>query len=246
MSLLAFRGVSKRFLDGGEQITVLDRVSFEIEAGETVGLFASRRSGKTTLLRVAAGLISPDEGSVLWDDAEIARTGVDEAALARREGGIGYVPGYWQTSRSASVIEYVATPLHTGPPTMIEAGKRAMSALELVDATHLSNRRTCDLGVSERQLVGLARAVVLKPRLILVDEPAVLRNPDRARGFYELLRSLPAKIGCALLIASEEIAPLRGCRPMMKLSDGRLISTATRRKVIEFPTGGSRAEQNAS
>jgi hypothetical protein len=61
-----------------------------------------------------------------------------------------------------------------------------------------------------------------------------------------LLRSLPTKIDCALLIASEEIDPLRGCRPMMKLSDGRLISTATRRKVIEFPTGGSRVEQNAS
>jgi lipoprotein-releasing system ATP-binding protein len=246
MSLLEFRGVSKSFRDGGEQIAVLDRVSFEIEAGETVGLIASRRGGKTTLLKVAAGLIQPDEGSVLWDDAEIAQTGVDEAALARREGGIGYVPGYWQSSRSAPVIEYVATPLHTGPATMIEAGKRAMSALELVDAAHLANRRTSDLGASERQLVGLARAVVLKPRLILVDEPAVLRNPERAKEFYELLRSLPTKIGCALLVASEEIAPLRGCRPMMKLSDGRLISTATRRKVIEFPNGGNRAEQNAS
>jgi ABC-type branched-subunit amino acid transport system ATPase component len=235
MSLLAFRGVSKRFVDGGEQITVLDRVSFEIEAGETVGLIASRRGGKTTLLKVAAGLIAPDEGSVLWDDVELTSMSCDEVAVTRREDGIAYARGDWRTSRSMSVMEFITVSLHGGVATGQEADDRAAKTLELLGAAHLARGRTTKLGMNERLIVELARAVAHKPRLLLMDEPAVLRNPDHARDFYELLRSLPKKIGCALLIASEEIAPLRGCKPMMNLSDGRLTSPTNRRRVIEFP-----------
>jgi ABC-type multidrug transport system ATPase subunit len=246
MSLLAFRGVSKRFPDGGEQIAVLDRVSFEVEVGETVGLFASRRGGKTTLLKIAAGLISPDEGSVLWDGVELSQMNRDEAAETRCEGGIAYARGDWRTSRSMSVLEYITVSLYGGPPTVLEAEDRASRTLELLGASPLARRLTTELGMSERLLVELARAIVRKPRLLLMDEPAVLRNPDHARDFYELLRSLPKKTGCALLIASEEITPLRGCKPMMSLSGGRLTSTATRRKVIDFPTGGGPSAKQAS
>jgi ABC-type methionine transport system ATPase subunit len=245
MSLLAFRQVSKRFPDGGSEISVLDRVSFEVELGETVGLLASRRGGKTTLLKVAAGLMAPDEGSVLWDDLELAEMSHDEAARARRHGGIALARGEWQTSRSTSVLQHITMPLYSGDLNMLEADQRALRALELVEASHLGHRETSELGLSERLSVELARAIVREPRLLLVDEPAVFRQPDDARAFYELLRSLPEKVGCALLIASEEVSALRGCKPMMSLSDGRLSSTTSRRKVIDFP-GGDAHEQNAS
>lgn len=243
MSLLAFRGVSKSFRDGGEQVTVLDHVSFEVEAGETMGLFASRRSGKTTLLKVAAGLIEPDEGSILWGDRELTTMSRDEVAQTRRANGIVYARGDWRAGRSMSVLQFIMVSLHGGVPTGREAEKRAEKTLGLLGVMHLARRRTTELGASERLLVELARAVAHKPRLLLMDEPAVLRNPDHAREFYGLLRSLPKKIGCSLLIASEEITPLNGCRPMMSLSDGRLLSTTKRRKVIAFPGGSSSGNQ---
>jgi ABC-type methionine transport system ATPase subunit len=246
MSLLAFRDVTKRFRDGGEQIAVLDRVSFEVEVGETVGLIASRQGGKTTLLKIAAGLMQPDEGSVLWDGVELSQMSRDEAAQARCEGGIAYARGDWRTSRSMSVLECITISLLSGPPTMEEAEVRAAKTLELLGAPHLARRNTAELGMSERVVVELARAIVRKPRLLLMDEPAVLRNPDHARAFYELLRSLPKKIGCALLIASEEVTPLAGCKPMMTLSNGRLTSTASRRKVIDFPASGTPPGKTAS
>ena len=87
-------------------------------------------------------------------------------------------------------------------------------------------------------LIELACAIVHEPRLLLVDEPAVFRKPEDARAFYTLLRSLPQKIGCALLIASEEATPLRGCKPMMSLAYGQLSSTMSRRKVIDFTLPG--------
>jgi ABC-type methionine transport system ATPase subunit len=235
MSLLAFRQVSKRFPDGTREMAVLDRVSFEVEIGETVGLLASRRAGKTTLLKIASGLIAPDEGEVLWDDLDLAEMGHDESAHARRLGGIAFARGEWRTGRSTSVLQYIAIPLYSGPLNMVEAEQRALRALELVGASHLGPRRTAELGLSERLSVELARAIVREPRLLLVDEPAAFRQPEEARTFYALLRSLPEKVGCALLIASEEVSALRGCKPMMSLSDGRLSSTTSRRKVINFP-----------
>ncbi len=246
MSLLAFRQVSKRFPEGGREIAVLDRVSFEVEVGETVGLLASRRGGKTTLLKIAAGLMAPDEGSVLWDDHELASMSHDEAAHARRRHGIALVRGEWQTNRSAAVLEYVSLPLYSGDQNMIGAEDCALRALVSVGAPQLAHRDTSGLGLSERLLVELARAIVREPRLVLVDEPAVFRNQDDARAFYELLRSLPEKVGCALLIASEEVSALRGCKPMMGLSDGRLTSTASRRKVIDFPVATYSGGQDAS
>jgi len=238
MSLLAFRQVSKRFPDGDGEIAVLDRVSFEVEVGESVGLLCSRRGGKTTLLEIAAGLIPPDEGSVLWDDRELVEMSDGEAAHARRHGGIALVRGEWRTSRSISVLQHISIPLYSGTPNMDEAEERVLRTLELVGAVHLARRRTSELGLSERPLIELARAIIREPRLLLVDEPAVFRKPEDARSFYELLRSLPEKIGCALLIASEEATPLRGCKPMMSLAYGQLSSTMSRRKVIDFPSPG--------
>jgi ABC-type ATPase involved in cell division len=245
MSLLTFRQVSKRFPDGGREIAVLDRVSFEVEVGETVGLLASRRGGKTTLLKIAAGLMAPDEGSVLWDDLELVEMGHDETAHARRHGGIAFARGEWQTTRSVSVLEYVSLPLYSSDLNMIGAEDRALRAIELVGASHLGHRDTSELGLGERLLVELARAIIREPRLLLVDEPAVFRQPEDARAFYGLLRSLPQKVGCALLIASEEVSALRGCKPMMSLSDGHLASTASRRKVIDFPAPPSGGRQDA-
>lgn len=236
MSLLAFRQVSKRFPDGRREITVLDRVSFEVEVGETVGLLCSRRGGKTTLLKIAAGLIPPDEGSVLWDNRELVQMSNDEAAHARRDGGMALVRGEWRTSRATSVLQHVSIPLYSGPSNMDKAEDRVMQTLELVEASHLALRRTSELGLSERLVIELARAIIRRPRLLLVDEPAVFPNPAHARAFYGLLRSLPEQVGCALLIASEEVSALRGCKPMMSLGGGQLSSTASRRKVIDFPT----------
>jgi ABC-type methionine transport system ATPase subunit len=245
MSLLAFRQVSKCFLDGTNEIAVLDRVSFEIEVGETVGLLAPRRGGKTTLLKIAAGLIAPEEGSVLWDDRELVEMSHNEAAQARRHGGIALARGEWRTSRSTSVLQHISIPLYSGPSNMRLAEDRVLRTLELVGASHLGHRRTSELGLSERLLVELARAIIREPRLLLVDEPAAFRKPEDAHAFYELLRSLPAKVGCALLIASEEPTALRGCKPMMSLSDGRMTSTASRRKVIDFPGGNTQGRAHS-
>ena len=243
MSLLAFRQVSKRFPDGPRELVVLDRVSFEIEAGEKAGLLAPRRAGKTTLLKIAASLLAPDEGEVLWDDLDLAGRGRNERARARRDSGVALARGDWRAERSTSVLQHVATSLYSSGLNMIEADKHALRALEWVDASRLAHTDSDRLGLSERLKVELARAIARQPRLLLMDEPAVLPRTEEARAFYELLHSIPDQVGCALLIASEEVSALRGLKPIMSLANGRLHIPSPRRKVIDFPAQRTDGEQ---
>lgn len=240
MTLLALDEVCKSYRDGLRPRLVLDHVSLEIDAGETIGVLAARLAGKTTLLKVAAGLESADCGSVCWEGADLARMGADQRARYRRCGGIALASCDWRPVASRPVVAHIATPLYSDGLKMREAEQRAQQTLEWVQAPELGYRMTDRLGVSDRVRVELARALVREPRVLLVDEPAVLPRPDDAREFYELLHGLPKRFGLALIVASEEVTALRGGRRIMNL-DGQLFSTDSRRKVVELrPSRGSR------
>lgn len=235
MSLLEFRDVSKRFPDGTREICVLERVSFQVEDGETVGLLAARRTGKTTLLSLAAGLERPDAGTILWDGTDMTRLKADERARLRRRGGIALASGDCRLGTSCLVVEHLAMSLYSDGLNMAEAESLACRALEWVQASHLGHQETSRLGLSERLHIELARGLARGPRLLLMDEPAVLPRPEEARAFYSMLHSLPKQLGFALFIASEEVSALRGATRVMSLDNGALHSTESRRKVIAFP-----------
>jgi len=235
MPALAFRDVTKSFLDGLREVAVLDGVSFELYAGETVGVLASRGAGKTTLLRVAAGLEAPDAGEVRWQGRDLAGLGAGERARVRRRGGIALACGDWRAGGSMAVLEHVAMPLYSEGLSMERAEACARRALELVQAPGLGHLATGRLGLAERLRVELARAIVREPALLLVDEPAVLPQASDAQSFYSLVHSLPGRLGLSLLIASEEVSALRGAGRIMNLDGGRMYSTDSRRKVISLP-----------
>jgi ABC-type methionine transport system ATPase subunit len=236
MTLLALDEVCKSYRDGLRPRLVLDHVSLEIDAGETIGVLAARLAGKTTLLKVAAGLESADSGSVCWEGHDLARMSADRRAHCRRSGGIVLASCDWQPIASRPVVTHIATPLYSDGLKMRQAERRAHRALEWVQAPELGHRTTDRLGISDRVRVELARALVREPRLLLVDEPAVLPRPSDAREFFELLHGLPKQLGVGLIIASEEVTALRGSHRVMNL-DGQLYSTDSRRKVVELRAG---------
>jgi ABC-type methionine transport system ATPase subunit len=241
MTLFSMDEVSKGYCDGVREMLVLDRVSFAIDVGETVGVLASRRAGKTTLLRIAAGLEAPDSGAVCWGGHDLAKLSADKRAAFRRRRGIALASCDWRPVTSVSVVAHVARPLYSDGLKMSEAERCAYRALEWVEASQLGYRMTDRLGISERVRVELARALVREPRLLLVDEPAVLPRPSDAREFYTLLHGLPRRFDLALLVASEEVSALRGAHRVMNL-DRRLYSTDSRRKVVELRARGSRPD----
>lgn len=247
VTLLRLDSVTKRYRDGARHITVLDGVSLQIATGETIGLAGQRRSGKTTLLRIAAGIELADEGVATFDGVEM-RDCIDERARLWRRGGVALVSGDWRPPPGRQTIEEVSTPLLAGGATASEAERTALQTLERVEIASLAGTPLERLSIGERIRVDLARALVREPRLLLVDEPAVLPGPSEARALQSLLRRLPGELGLALVIASEDLSAVSGLPRLINIADGRIASTAppSDAEVIPFPDGGRRGRSEAS
>lgn len=245
MTLLALTDVSRRLRDGAREVVVLDRVNLGLDGGELVGVYGERRSGKSTLLRIAAGLERPDAGCVEFDGLDVGRLSIGARARLRRRGGLALARGdTGPFAGSQPVLEHVALPLTGDGLTLQESEGLARPVLERTGAAALGHMRLDRLSLSDRVRVELARALVREPRVLLFDEPAVLPSPGESRELHALLRSLARDDHIAVVIASADMTALTGVHRFLTLSDGRLRSTDSRRRVIPFP--GARAEWRAS
>ncbi len=244
--LLSFANVGKRFPDGGREITVLDSVSFEVDAGVFVGLYGPRRSGKSTLLRIAAGIERPDTGTVRYDGRALEEmTGAQRRRLLRHELAF-MASGDWRPHPGESVVDHVAMSLGSEGLTVRDARRRALGALERVGVSPTCAEEPAgSLSLAERTLVMLARAIVHEPRVLLVDEPAVMPSlSDRGR-FYVLLRELAGERGMALLVVSEEMGALQGAGLMMSISGGEVCTTGEPGVVVALPRRSARAAERS-
>ncbi len=234
--LLSFLNVSKRYPDGGREILVLDRVSLEIDAGSSVGVYGPRRSGKSTLLRLAAGIALADSGSVSFEGSDIARMAAGERGRLLR-GKIAFVSAAdWRATAGESVLDHVATSLGSEGLTMREARRRAIRVLDEVEVGVASAAElTTSLSLTERARVMLARALAREPRMLVLDELGLLPNLGDRDRFFALLRSSTRERDTTLLMASEEMSALQGVGVMMSIGDGELLSTDTRGTVVQLP-----------
>jgi len=234
--LLSFANVEKRYPDGNREITVLDGVSFEIEPGVFAGLYGPRRSGKSTLLRLAAGIDRPDAGTVRFDGRALSdMTMTERERLLGREVAL-MASSDWRPNPGESVVDHVVTSLGSEGLTVREARRRAFEALERVGVPATSaEEQAGSLSLTERTLVMLARALVCGPRLLLVDEPAVMPALGDRDRFYTLLRALASARDIALLVASEEMGALLGAGVMMSISGGEVRTLQEPGKIVRLP-----------
>jgi putative ABC transport system ATP-binding protein len=239
MSLLSLEHVTKRFAEGRGHCTVLEDLSLQIEPGDFVGVWGIRRSGKTTLLRIASGRELPDTGTVWFDDQEMTGMSPDRRATLGRHSGIGLLSSDWRPERNKPAVEHVALPLLSDGMSLHEARQPAWKALERVGATSWAHMPAGRLSQGERTRVALAQILVHEPRVLLVDEPAVLLKPGEGVELYDLLRSLGDSSGIAIVIASEDIAPIRKARRLMSLGGGKLRSTDQPGNLVPFPERAS-------
>ena len=236
MSLFAFEHVTKSYPDGRRQRNVLDDVSFEVDAGDFVGIWGMRRCGKSTLLRLAAGVELPDAGRILFEGQDLTALSSDDRAGLLRSYGIGFVFPGWRPSVVQTAIDYVATSLLADGFNLREARDVAHRQLDRVSALNYAYTLTDRLSIDEMLRVGLAQALAGEPKLLLVDEPAVVPSPIERQEIYGLITSLGRSSKQAVLIASEDLEIVRRARRQMTMDgEGTLRSMDREGELVTFP-----------
>jgi ABC-type multidrug transport system ATPase subunit len=216
MALLELTGVGKRYGRGQLESVALRGISFELAAGELLAVWGRRKSGRSTLLRIAAGLEPPDQGAVLLEGGDVHARGGQEL----RE-QIRYCRKTYRASEGELVIDrLITTQLTRGIPGSA-ARTRAHEALERSGASHCATLKPRELDVTETVLVGIARSLVHQPRLLVIDEPTLgveARERDR---ILALLRSLTNE-GISVLMSVGETTCLAGADRALSLAGGEL------------------------
>jgi ABC-type lipoprotein export system ATPase subunit len=234
-ALISFQNVYKSYRDGGQEVIVLDDASFELEPGVFIGVWGSRRSGKSTLLRLMAGVESPDAGTVSFDGEDLAALSLSRRERLLRE-DIGLMAATdWRPRPGESVVDCVALSLGSSMVSVAQARRAARLALDRVGMTDRADAMTESLSMAERMRTALARAVARRPRVLLVDEPALVPSLVEREALYTLLRDVARESGATLVVASEDMTPLHGGEIVMSIGDGELCSTDERGAIVQFP-----------
>ncbi len=217
MSLLRLDGVGKSYA-GGQQ--ALEGVSFSVDAGEMLFITGHSGAGKSTLLRLIHLSERPTRGTVLVADRNLAKLRGRQVALHRRSVGVVHQDHRLLVERS--VFDNVALPLRIAGLPSAEISRRVRSMLDKVGLGAREKSRPLQLSTGEQQRVGIARAMIAQPMILLADEPTGNLDPTLAAEIMQLFAALQAQ-GTAVLIASHDLALVRRLRKrVLVLDHGKL------------------------
>ncbi|WP_430463047.1 cell division ATP-binding protein FtsE [Thalassolituus sp. LLYu03] len=198
--MVRFDRVSKRYPGGRD---ALSGVSFELERGEFAFLTGHSGAGKSTLMKLMMLMDRPSRGQVFVDGHNLGRMAGWQVPYHRRK--VGVVFQNHQLLFDRSVYDNVALPLQIAGFTPAEAGRRVRAALDSVGLLGMEKRNPIELSGGEQQRVGIARAVVNKPPLLLADEPTGNLDPELSEEIMNLFLRFQ-QVGVTVLIATHDIA----------------------------------------
>jgi putative ABC transport system ATP-binding protein len=221
MSALELRDLVLHYRSEGEVVRAVDGVSLTLDPGEFVALYGPSGSGKTTLLLLAAGLLAPDAGSVLFDGQDIGRFSPDESAGYRRR-DVGIVFQSFHLLAGASALNNAALKLLADGVSFTEARRLAGPWLDRVGLAERHNYKPRQLSMGERQRVAIARALVNEPRLLLTDEPTGNLDSVRGRQVLGLLRDICHERRIPALLVTHDPQAMSFVDRVHTLHDGKL------------------------
>ena len=222
--LVRAAGVFKSFGSGNDRIEILKNLDFHLNEGETVAILGPSGIGKSTLLHILGTLDRPDSGTLLFRGREVLKYPSEKLARFRNE-FIGFVFQFHHLLPEFSALENVMMPLLINGLPKKEATAGAGALLDRVGLNRRLHHRVNELSGGEQQRVALARALVLKPPLLLADEPTGNLDKRNSEQVHELLCQLNREFGMTLVVVthSAELAAYMSRR--VTLVDGQLVET---------------------
>jgi cell division transport system ATP-binding protein len=219
--MIQLEDVTKRFPGGQEALSGL---TLSVDKGEMLFITGHSGAGKSTLLKLIALIERPTSGQVIVDGRNTRRVKRRKIPAYRRQ--IGMVFQDHKLLNDRPVADNVALPLVIAGVGRREAARRVRAALDQVGLLHKENRNPETLSAGEQQRVGIARAIVTRPKLLIADEPTGNLDPDLSLEVMRIFRRFN-EVGVTLLIASHDIALIDrlGC-PRIELDAGKLVERA--------------------
>ena len=223
--VLSAVNVGRVYRLGSEEIVAVEDVSLEVPAGKFVALVGRSGSGKTTLLNLMAGLDQATSGSILFEERDMAEMSEAELIDLRRH-RIGFVFQSFGLLPLLSAFENVELPLRISGAGSREREQRANEALEMVGLAARSRHRPYELSGGEQQRVAIARAMVIRPSLMLADEPTGELDSSNARAIFGLFAEMVREEGISVVAATHDSTLLSLADEVLEMRDGRIIERA--------------------
>lgn len=213
------RGLGKTVPDGNATLAILQDIDLAVMPGEAIAILGASGSGKSTLLGLLAGLDTPTAGSVQLDGVDLFALDEDGRAALRKQ-LVGFVFQSFQLLPPLNALENVMLPLELGGDP--EAERKAREMLERVGLAARLRHYPKTLSGGEQQRVALARAFVMRPKVLLADEPT--GNLDAATGadIIDLIFRLNAEAGTTLVLVTHDEALAGRCGRQIRLAGGRI------------------------
>ena len=220
-SVLSAEGLTKTYRSGSKTLTVLNRVSLVLEAGETCAVVGPSGSGKTTLLGLCAGLDRPTSGTVALGGSDLSRLTEDQLAALRNE-MVGFIFQTFQLIPTLTALENVMVPAElrgTSAPR-----RRAEDLLEQVGLGDRMTHYPAQLSGGEQQRVAIARAFINRPRILFADEPTGNLDADTGATIEDLIFDLNETAGTTLMVVTHNVDLAARTGRIIRLQGGEVVA----------------------
>ena len=221
MSFITAQGIVKGYQVGATRLTILRGLDLEVDAGEMVAIVGASGVGKSTLLHILGGLDRADEGRITVGDGDLT-TMPDQEVVAFRNRKIGFVFQFHHLLPEFSAAENAEMPMRIARLAVTDARQRAADLLQRVGLGDRLTHRPGMLSGGEQQRVAVARALIMRPSVLLADEPTGDLDEQTADSLHALLREMHAAYGLTSVIATHNLRLAAACDRTLRLEGGRL------------------------
>ncbi|MBI1424216.1 MAG: ATP-binding cassette domain-containing protein [Gammaproteobacteria bacterium] len=231
--ILGFNAVSKTFAAGGKRVTALDKISIRVQAARITGLIGPDGAGKTTLMRLAAGLLLPDSGSIHALDIDVVKSPLEA------QSAVGYMPQRFGLYEDLSVQENLDLYADLQGVDPAQRPERYAELMRMTALAPFRKRLAGRLSGGMKQKLGLACTLVRTPRLLILDEPTVGVDPVSRRELWEIIDRLVKREGLGVLLSTAYLNEAERCDEVIMIHAGQVMGQKPPREFSEPLRGRS-------